>query len=71
MPKEKEIIREFKNFHRYLQVPFAIYADFEAMSLKINECNKSPDEWYTKTHQEDVDCRSGYKVVCCCDDKIQ
>lgn len=44
MPKEKEIIREFKNFHRYLQVPFAIYADFEAMSLKINECNKSPDE---------------------------
>lgn len=44
MPKEKEIIREFKNFHRYLQVPFAIYADFGAMSLKINECNKSPDE---------------------------
>ena len=29
---------QFKNYHRHMLVPFVIYADFEAISEKIQGC---------------------------------
>ena len=43
-----------------MQVPFVIYADFEAITEKIQGCNKC---------QKHTSCSFGYKVVCCYDNK--
>ena len=76
MPKQGENILKFNNFHKQLPVPFVIYADFEAITKKIqgfeqseemkNEKNKRS---YTKAYQTHEDCGYGYKVICCYDDK--
>ena len=49
MPKQGENILKFNNFHKQLQVPFVIYADFEAITKKVqgfeqNEEMKEYDE---------------------------
>ena len=44
------------NFHKQLNVPFVIYAYFEAMLEKINGCKPNNNKSY-----------NGYKVVCCYD----
>eukprot|EP01050_Picozoa_sp_SAG11_P072136 SAG11_NODE_54154_length_101_cov_279.000000_1_plen_33_part_11 len=33
MPKQNENILEFKNFHNQCKAPFAIYADFECLTV--------------------------------------
>ena len=33
----------FKNYHRIQPVPFVIYADFEALTKKINTCHQNND----------------------------
>ena len=38
MPKQGENIPKFNNFHRQLPVPFVIYADFEAITKKVQGC---------------------------------
>ena len=35
MPKQGENILKFNNFHKQLPVPFVIYADFEAITKKV------------------------------------
>ena len=35
MPKKRENILKFNNFHKQLPVPFVIYADFEAITKKV------------------------------------
>ena len=76
MPKKGENILKFNNFHKQLPVPFVIYADFEAITKKVQGCKQSDEmekekekRSYTKAYQTHEDCGCGYKVVCCYDDK--
>ena len=57
-------------------VPFVIYADFEAITKKVQGCKQSKEmkkdkdtRSYTEAYQTHEDCGYGYKVVCCYDDK--
>ena len=59
----------FKNYHKELEVPFVIYADFEAVNEKVQGCQPNNDKPYTESYQKHKDCGYGYKVVCCFDDK--
>ena len=58
----------FKNYRRKLPAPFVIYADFEAITEKVDE--KAPQKSYTEQYQKHTACGYGYKVVCCYDDKF-
>ena len=76
MPKQGENILKFNNFHKQLPVPFVIYADFEAITKKVQGCKQSEEmeneknkRSYRKAYQTHEDCGSAYKVVCCYDDK--
>ena len=59
----------FKNHHKQLLVPFVIYADFEAITEKVDSCQPNNDKSYTEAYQNHKDCGYGYKVVCCYDDQ--
>ena len=76
MPKQSENILKFNNFHKQLPVPFVIYADFEAITKKVQGCKQSEEmeneknkRSYTEAYQTHEDCGYGYKVVCCYDGK--
>ena len=76
MPKQGENILKFNNFHKQRPVPFVIYADFEAITKKVQGCEQSEEmkneknkRSYTEAYQTHEDCGYGYKVVCCYDDK--
>ena len=76
MPKQGENILKFNNFHKQLPVPFVIYADFEAITKKIQGCERSQEmkkdkdrRSYMEAYQTHEDCGYGYKVICCYDDK--
>ena len=76
MPKQGENILKFNNFHKQLPVPFVIYADFEAITKKIQGCKQSEEMEneknkgsYTEAYQTHEDCGYGYKLVCCYDGK--
>ena len=43
MPKQGENILKFNNFHKQLPVPFVIYADFEAITKKVQGCEQSAE----------------------------
>ena len=53
------------NYHKQLMAPFVIYADFECITVPINEMHGKN----TVTYQENRVCGYGYKVVCSHDDK--
>ena len=72
MLKKGENILKFNNFHKQLPVPFVIYADFEAITKKVQGCEQSDEmkkeeekRSYTEAYQTHEDCGYGYKVVCC------
>ena len=76
MPKQGENILKFNNFHKQLPVPFVIYADFEAITKKVQGCEQSEEmkkdkdrRSYMEAYQTHEDCGYEYKVVCCYDDK--
>ena len=76
MPKQGENILKFNNFHKQLPVPFVIYADFEAITKKVQGCKQSKEmekdkgaRSYMEAYQTHEDCGYGYKVICCYDDK--
>ena len=76
MPKQGENILKFNNFHKQLPIPFVIYADFEAITKKIQGCERSEEmkkdkdrRSYTEAYQTHEDCGYGYKVICCYEDK--
>ena len=54
----------FKNHQKMLPVPFVIYADFEAITEKIDSCIPSDQKSYTSTYQSHKACGYGYKLVC-------
>ena len=68
MPEKDDKVY-FKNHHKQLPVPFVIYADFEALTEKIQGCQPNNEKSYTKAYQKHTDCGYGYKVVCYYDDK--
>ena len=72
MPKHGENILKFNNFHKQLPVPFVIYADFEAITKKVQGCKQSEEiekdkdrRSYMEAYQTHEDCGYGYKVICC------
>ena len=74
MPKQGENI--LNNSHKQLPVPFVIYADFEAITKKVQGCKQSKEmeneknkRSYMEAYQAHEDCGYGYKLVCCYDDK--
>ena len=72
MPKQGENILKFNNFHKQLPVPFVTYADFEAITKKVQGCEQNEEmkkRSYTEAYQTHEDCGCGYKVVGCYDDK--
>ena len=69
MPTKDNNILKFNNFHNQQPVPFVIYADFEAITEKIDGCQPNSNKSYTEAYQRHTDCGYGYKVVCCYDDK--
>ena len=69
MPKKGENILKYTNHHKQQAVPFVIYADFEAITEKVQGCQPNNDKSYTEAYQKHTDCGYGYKVVCCYDDK--
>ena len=75
-PKKGENIPKFDKFHKQLPVPFVIYANFEAITKKVQGCRQSEEmekekekRSYTEAYQTHEDCGYGYKVVCCYKDK--
>ena len=68
MPNKGEKV-QFKNFHKQLEVPIVIYADFEAIVEKIHGAKNNSDNSYTDTYQKHKDCSYAYKVICCYDDQ--
>ena len=68
MPEEDDEVF-FRNHHKQLPVPFVIYADFEAITEKVDSCQPSDKKSYTEAYQKHTDCGYGYKVVCCYDDE--
>ena len=69
MPDKDNNILKFTNHHKQQPVPFVIYADFEAITEKVQGCMPSNSKSYTEAYQKLKDCGYGYKVVCCYDDK--
>ena len=69
MPNKDNNILKFNNFHKQQPVPFVIYADFEAITEKVQGCQQEGNKLYTEAYQTHTDCGYGYKVVCCYDDK--
>ena len=59
----------FKNYHRELQAPCFIHADFEAITENVDSCKPNDNDSYTEAYQKRTDCGYGYKVVCAYDDK--
>ena len=68
MPNKGEKV-QFNNYHKQLEVPFVIYADFEAIVEKIHGVKNNPDNSYTDVYQKHKDCSYAYKLVCCYDDQ--
>ena len=54
----------FQNQQKMLPAPFVIYADFEAITEKIDSCQPSDGQSYTTTYQSHKACSYGYKLVC-------
>lgn len=51
MPDNRNYILKFKNYHRKMRVPFAIYADFECFLEKISTCKPSKEKSYNHKYQ--------------------
>ena len=51
VPKPGETIT-FKNFKKSMRVPFVIYADFEAITEKIDSAAPNPEKSYTEKYQK-------------------
>ena len=60
-PEKGDDIIKFKSYHRKLEVPFVKYADFEAITKKIEKCNKSVEESFTEAYQRHQDCGYGIR----------
>ena len=67
MPKEGSILK-FKSFFRKMRVPFAVYADFECSTEKLDTTQPNPKQSYTKQYQKHTPSGFCYYIVCFDDD---
>ena len=63
LPDEDNKILRFENYHKQLKVPFVIYADFEAITTKIEGPELDPEHSGTLKTQEHEPCGFSYIVV--------
>ena len=68
MPEEGSKVY-FHNHQKQLPGPFAIYADLEAITKKIDTCSPPGGKSYTQAYQKHEPSSFGYKVVCHYDHK--
>ena len=62
-PEEGKNILEYKNFHKQIRVPFAIYADFETINKNIE--SEMTNVGSSTTHITEFEaCGYSYQVVC-------
>ena len=59
----------FYQHQKQLPVPFVAYADFEAITEKIDSCSPPQHKSYTQAYQKHKPSGFGYKVVCHYDKK--
>ena len=59
----------FYQHQKQLPVPFVVYADFEAITEKIDSCSPPQHKSYTQAYQKHKPSGFGYKVVCHSDKK--
>ena len=64
IPQKENNTLKFQNFHKQMPVPFAIYADFEAITEKISGSQPNNTQSYTESYQKHTGYSYGYKVVC-------
>ena len=43
---------KFKNYNRFMRVPFVIYVEFESLTDPIDTCELSSDKSFTKQYQK-------------------
>ena len=65
MPQKGKNILQLQNHHKQMPVPLVIYADFEAITEKVQGCQPSTSKSYSDKYQKHTGCSYGYKVVCC------
>ena len=68
MPKEGSRVF-FYGHQKQLPIPFVVYADFEAITEKIDSCSPPQHKSYTQAYQKHKPSGFGYKVVCHYDKK--
>ena len=65
MPKEGENKLVFQNYHKQLPAPYIIYADFEALTAKVEGSEPDPAKSNTQRTQHHEACSYSYIVVRC------
>ena len=63
MTKEGSILK-FNKFFRKMRVPFAVYADFECFTKKLDTMQPNPKQTYTKQFQKHTPSGFCYYIVC-------
>lgn len=63
-------ILRFQNFHRQLQVPFVVYADFETLLKPIQTCQPDPQNAFTISTCEHQPYSFAYFIKCSYDDRL-
>ncbi|KAK3747985.1 hypothetical protein QZH41_003960 [Actinostola sp. cb2023] len=63
LPNENNMFLQFKDFHKQLRVPFAIYADFESLTTKIESASPDPTKSSTEKYQHHQACGFAYVIV--------
>jgi hypothetical protein len=63
LPNENNATLFYKDYHKQLKVPFAIYADFESLTTKIDLTQPNPEKSFTEKYQHHQPCGFSYIVV--------
>ena len=63
MPKAGESMMAFKNFHKQMKAPYAVYADFECILKKIATCEPNNKKSFTVKTEKHEPCGFSYVVV--------
>ena len=53
----------FKNWNRLMEVPFVVYADFEAFLVNMDSCEPDNRSSFTEKYQKHQPCGFSYKIV--------
>ena len=69
MPNNDNNKLKFENTRKEIPVPFVIYADFEAITERVQNCQPDNNKSFTEEYQKHTDCSYAYKLVCCYNDK--